>query len=202
MEITGPTKTCRRGHVYPTRDECLECKKIWRAENRDKIKEGSRAYYIANRERILAQRRIHNTTNKNARLAYGREWGAANKPKQFEYDMRRRFGMEPEDYARILHSQDRKCAACNSELDMGKKTHVDHCHATGKVRGILCHHCNLALGYTRDSENRLRALVVYLEKNDSRQFTWAATDEGRARQFLGRRGSKQHLQPRWPPQEE
>jgi hypothetical protein len=46
---------------------------------------------------------------------------------------------------------------------------VDHCHTTGAVRGILCHHCNLLLGHAKDAEDTLLSAVTYLR--GSRQCT-------------------------------
>lgn len=48
----------------------------------------------------------------------------------------------------------------------GKGLHVDHCHESGKIRGVLCHGCNLALGNAEDNPERLRALADYLERNE------------------------------------
>ena len=61
-------------------------------------------------------------------------------------------------------AQDGRCVACRVDLST-TKPNVDHDHATGKVRGILCWHCNLILGHARDSVLTLRALAEYLEKN-------------------------------------
>lgn len=79
----------------------------------------------------------------------------------------KKFGLTVEEYARMLHAQDLKCASCSDILDLsGKKTHgVDHCHKTGRVRGVLCRHCNLLLGQAKDSIERLLLAVKYLQKD-------------------------------------
>lgn len=65
----------------------------------------------------------------------------------------------------LLKSQNNKCAICRKEIQWPSKyTHVDHDHETGKVRGILCRSCNLALGYLNDDPEMLRQGIAYLEK--------------------------------------
>jgi hypothetical protein len=43
--------------------------------------------------------------------------------------------------------------------------YIDHCHKTNKIRGLLCHHCNLALGHVDDNIEKLKGLISYLETN-------------------------------------
>lgn len=67
------------------------------------------------------------------------------------------------DYDELVAKQDGKCAVCGT--GPGKfRLAVDHCHATGKVRGLLCVTCNLAAGYLRDNPELVRRLADYLEK--------------------------------------
>lgn len=64
----------------------------------------------------------------------------------------------------MLSAQGGTCAICKSPDPKGKgKFHVDHCHSTGRVRGLLCHACNLALGHMHDDPVRLREAALYLE---------------------------------------
>jgi hypothetical protein len=75
--------------------------------------------------------------------------------------------MTVEQYEEILAKQNGCCAICESgQADVkGKKInfHVDHCHTTGKVRGLLCHSCNVTIGLMKDSPLLLRKAAMYLE---------------------------------------
>jgi Recombination endonuclease VII len=77
--------------------------------------------------------------------------------------LRERYGLTPEQYAAMRSSQGNVCAICAEPLSEGLKSHVDHCHRTGAVRGILCQSCNHGIGNFRDDPERLRAAVKYLE---------------------------------------
>ena len=56
----------------------------------------------------------------------------------------KRYGLTKEDYRDKIKKQNNKCSICKKELTSAK---VDHCHKTGKVRDLLCHKCNVHLGY-------------------------------------------------------
>jgi Recombination endonuclease VII len=76
-----------------------------------------------------------------------------------------KYGLSPEAFEAMLETQGNQCGACG--LAFGESTrddpHVDHDHATGAVRGLLCRRCNLALGFARDDPATLRGLLRYLE---------------------------------------
>lgn len=74
---------------------------------------------------------------------------------QRHYRIKRNYGLPPAEMAVIGTA----CAACDST----EKLHVDHDHTTGKVRGLLCHGCNIALGMAKDNPRTLRNLASYLE---------------------------------------
>ena len=71
-------------------------------------------------------------------------------------------------YRLMLESQNNLCKICGSEgFIMNKDRHkmklvIDHCHSTGKVRGLLCHNCNRALGLFKDSQGSLIKAIDYL----------------------------------------
>lgn len=82
------------------------------------------------------------------------------------------YGLTFEDYAKKLGLQGGGCAICGScENFRGdqKMLHVDHDHATGKVRGILCAKCNGGLGYFKDSPELLSRAIAYLN-------SWSSSD--------------------------
>ena len=72
------------------------------------------------------------------------------------------YGLSLESYHAMLMAQDNKCAICLSTF---KKTpHVDHCHETKKVRGLLCSNCNTGIGYFKENILILRSAEDYLER--------------------------------------
>lgn len=84
--------------------------------------------------------------------------------RQAERVLDRLYGIDFEDWARLFESQGGKCAGCSNPLGHDASTHVDHCHASGRVRGLLCSGCNHAVGKVRDSAATLRRLADYLER--------------------------------------
>jgi hypothetical protein len=64
----------------------------------------------------------------------------------------------------MLELQQGKCAICEKSSD--KHLFVDHCHTTGKIRGLLCQHCNTLLGMAFDDTNILLSAVAYLNKQE------------------------------------
>jgi len=65
----------------------------------------------------------------------------------------------------MFNAQDCKCAICGkTEQENKKRLAVDHCHATGKVRKLLCSHCNTALGLVNDDQNILIEMLSYLKE--------------------------------------
>lgn len=110
----------------------------WRQENYSKHLDYQQKYYSENRETVRQRRK------KNHR--------------------KRRYGITPEGFAAMLADQGGKCAVCSTPEPRGKSDwHVDHDHATGIVRGILCITCNIALGMLHDDPARCRAAAEYLD---------------------------------------
>jgi hypothetical protein len=86
------------------------------------------------------------------------------------YELKKRFGMSNADYDAMMEAQDGKCAICGGEesLEIRGKTitlAVDHCHAKGHIRALLCSNCNRGLGLFGDDPALLRAAASYLERH-------------------------------------
>ena len=81
-----------------------------------------------------------------------------------------RYGVTIADVQALFEAQYGLCAVCgNPETCISKRTgkpkmlHVDHDHETGKVRGLLCQDCNMALGHMREDVKRIEALLAYVK---------------------------------------
>ena len=74
--------------------------------------------------------------------------------------LKRTFGLSPEDLASLIAAQGGTCAICD-----GPPQHIDHDHATGNVRGVLCGPCNMGLGQFADDPQRLIQAATYLRRH-------------------------------------
>lgn len=81
-----------------------------------------------------------------------------------------KYGVSPLEFDNLLAAQDNKCAICLSELDESTfkmRGNMDHDHKTGLPRGILCGHCNQAVGMFKDSRSILQRAIDYLDKYEA-----------------------------------
>ena len=83
------------------------------------------------------------------------------KPRLREDYLRYAYDLSVSEYNALFEKQGGICAICGNPP--GKKAlYVDHCHTTGKIRGLLCGHCNSMLGFSLDSTTTLASAIVYL----------------------------------------
>lgn len=85
----------------------------------------------------------------------------AYKDKRRDGLLRKQFGIGLDEYTALLDAQHGVCAIC-SRIDPVRSLAVDHCHTTGKVRGLLCRDCNQGLGLYQDNIERLKRAADYL----------------------------------------
>jgi hypothetical protein len=79
------------------------------------------------------------------------------------YNMKRNFGLTKEAFFNLLEGQDNKCALCNAPfIGLTNNLHIDHCHETNKIRGLLCMKCNVGLGMLGDNEKGLLRALEYV----------------------------------------
>lgn len=80
--------------------------------------------------------------------------------------LKNKYGITEEMYDEMLKGQNGVCKICKQPpgagSTRGEYLHVDHCHDTNKIRGLLCHSCNIMLGMSRDSVNILESAIKYL----------------------------------------
>ena len=108
--------------------------------------EKRREYYQKNIERERARDRARYAANPAARKAKDRKW---------------RYGLSEHRFDQLMVAQSGVCALCAARPAVA----VDHDHTTGKVRGLLCHQCNIGLGHFADDHDRLQKAIDYLRKH-------------------------------------
>jgi hypothetical protein len=83
---------------------------------------------------------------------------------------RRLYGMEEGDYEKLLEKQKGRCAICGTDTPTGRgKFHIDHCHSSGVVRGLLCSRCNQAIGLLQEDEHILTRALEYVRLHNNAQ---------------------------------
>ena len=82
-----------------------------------------------------------------------------------DIELQRIYGITLEQYTQMLTAQNGKCSIC--ETSNTKKLHVDHCHTTNQVRGLLCNSCNNGLGRFFDNIKYLENAIIYLKNYDN-----------------------------------
>ena len=114
---------------------------------------------------------------KELRTAYMRKW-RKNHPERVKihneqariYQAGRKFykyDITEDEYNDMFMAQNGKCLICGKhQSEIKTALHIDHCHETGKVRGLLCHRCNIGIGLLEDDIENLRCAILYLNKKD------------------------------------
>lgn len=120
----------------------------------------------------------HSDDKKAEHRDYMRAWNSLNARKLVERELLKRYGITCDDYEDMLNSQGHVCAICGqpeSRVDHRTKKvsrlAVDHCHKSNAVRGLLCHHCNNALGCFDDNADEMASAMVYVAKHSSEPAT-------------------------------
>ena len=94
------------------------------------------------------------------------EYRVKNRNKNHKQEIVRKYGVDIDWFDKQFEQQNKCCATCKKPLEWTNKQntpHVDHCHATGKVREILCNRCNTVLGLCLDNKELFSSLKGYLE---------------------------------------
>lgn len=156
----------RNKRHYAEKPELYRAKtKAWKEANPQRYRELSQAHRDANREQYRARSRDWYHSNKDRASAKGRKAKLA------------RYGLTEEAYQAMLEQQDQSCAICREPNNLDRRMYVDHCHATGKVRGLLCQKCNAAIGMLKDSPTLLQRAMDYLRSNGSSGATSTTSSE-------------------------
>lgn len=105
--------------------------------------------------------------NRESVNAKQREYQRANPDVARRSWVKKKYGMTWDEYQSMVFTHDNRCGVCwrtADEAEPGRLLSVDHCHETGRVRGLLCGGCNRALGLLQDDVLRIRKLAEYVER--------------------------------------
>jgi hypothetical protein len=127
----------------------------------EKARENARTtvYRKAHPEQAHAIAKKSRTKNRDYFKAYYLE----NKDRYRERHRKNAYGLAPEAFAVLFETQNGRCAICKTELKLDRTTDVDHDHVSGRVRGLLCHRCNMCLAMAGESSDLLLAAATYLK---------------------------------------
>lgn len=177
-EVFYCCQSCAKGHTgkrYTKGGTCIQCiliRKNRHLDNRQRSKENVRLARIATNEGCttyvpekpckfghmlrfvesnncvdcdVVQRNKHKTNAKFSRI-------------------RKDYGLSKEDYLNLVNEQENKCKLCFAYIENHFNMHIDHCHTTGRVRGLLCGKCNQGIGLLNHNPKLLGAAADYCEK--------------------------------------
>ncbi len=119
----------------------------------------------------LAHSRARDAANREKRQPRERAFYQKHRERILERSFRKSYGITYAERDALILAQGGVCAVCNKPPECGphsssRQLQLDHCHGTGAIRGMLCTHCNRALGLFKDDPRVLRAAADYLERFD------------------------------------
>jgi len=79
-----------------------------------------------------------------------------------KWKLRNQYGLTKDEFDGMIVEQNSLCKICSCHLDTPQ---IDHCHTTGKVRGLLCRNCNTSLGLLKENTNTLHSMIQYINDN-------------------------------------
>lgn len=146
------------------RDACNKRTREYKKKNKDKVKKWSKTYCEKHKEDISRknrQRRLDNIEIYKEREKNASKKSAAVRKKA---QLKRDYNLTIEEHNNMLIQQDYTCAICGThQNDLRQNLCIDHNHTTGKIRGLLCHQCNLVLGNALDNIGVLENAIQYLK---------------------------------------
>lgn len=130
---------------------------------------------VCRKNKPLSEYHKHNTAKfgvqthcKECHSKRNKKWYLKNnklaKQKNREFKLLREYGISIKEYDTILKEQNGNCKICGNKETLKRRLGVDHCHTTGKVRGLLCSKCNRGIGMFNDNIDNLNKAIKYLKE--------------------------------------
>ena len=133
---------------------CRTCSSILKKKN-----------YKKHKEKICAKGKLYYKNNREKALQKAREYNKSHKQSIRGYHLKHYYNITLEQYDVMFEIQNGVCVICGPP-ELMRRLSVDHCHETGKIRGLLCQRCNRAIGLMEDNVQNLHNAIKYLDKKD------------------------------------
>ena len=154
--------------AQPVKQDEKEYHKTYYQEHREERLAYGKVYHQAHKEERQAYDRTYSKTHRETKRANDKTYRQAHRGKRRAKELKRIYNITQNDYDNILAAQNGVCAICHKPF-MGNKRirflHIDHDHSTGQVRGLLCLHCNVVLGFIENNSLLLPEIKKYLIKH-------------------------------------
>lgn len=130
-------------------------------------KEASRKWYLKKRKdpawraQHAARYKAWAAANPEGNRERNRKRRAAKPDRYAIYEIRKNYKVTLQEAERLYNLRKAGCSICGSKT----RPMIDHDHESGMVRGILCGHCNLALGHAQEDPERLEELARYIRRH-------------------------------------
>lgn len=169
----GEEKDKSEFYSHPKSKDRLQyhCKSCWgnltkdyRGRNKEKVASLGRKCYLNKKEDRI---RMVNEWKKNnpEKVAKIKKDFKERNPEYSRFLTLKKRGITFEQFDEMLLKNNNSCWICNSVFLKRENAHIDHCHETNIVRGLLCSFCNTSLGLVKDDVNILKSMINYLLEN-------------------------------------
>jgi hypothetical protein len=158
---------CHPEKPVKARGLCATCYMKWKYHNdpihAEKTKAKSRQYRLDHPDEHVAYNKAYWARNREKGAEQSRRWNAAHPDYSRRRHWAKNYNLTPEQYQQILDSQGGVCAICSQVNTYSRyQLSVDHCHDTGRIRGLLCDKCNRGIGLLGDDTALLAQAIKYL----------------------------------------
>lgn len=133
----------------------------YRIKNKERIQIQDKIYYENNKEVYAERTKKDRKDNPEKFKIRGQKHRQDRMPYYKDYYLRKNYGITLKEYELLYDDQKGECFICH---DYQEVLHVDHCHSTNVIRGLLCNSCNLALGLFKDNKENFIRAISYLNR--------------------------------------
>ena len=158
-----------RARRYRQSEKYKQTSKKWREENKEKIAIKKTLDRIENKEIYKEKDKNYYNSKKDIIKEKRKEYYKNKKHLWKNNSYIKKYGISLEEYEKLLKEQNNSCKICQVSVEgLQNKRYkclvVDHCHATGKIRGLLCNTCNRGIGLLKENVEILQNAIMYLEQ--------------------------------------